>query len=255
MLCRSDVNRFSIYMVRFLGNSLGMVCINCPRVPRSSTRSGFTLIELLAVIGILAVLLTFGLGISGSVSRKQAESLTQARTGVIATALEKYRAEFGSYPATDSNVSGVTVENLDPEVLLFQALAGLRSPSGEELANDDGDGIPEPDEKRPPFVSFEQLGVTRPDGTPVDTRSGDFDPRDVSEEYVLVDAWDQPLVYAFTLESRPGAPTNAWRAFGYLLYSVGFDGLDSGVPEDGIVPDDDSIEEEDRDNIYANSGN
>lgn len=80
---------------------------------------GFTLIEVLVVIAVVAVLAAITLSISGGAREKAAQDRARSELAVLSTALERYRAVYGSYPQDEQN-----------PVALFQALSGTRTPSG-----------------------------------------------------------------------------------------------------------------------------
>lgn len=81
--------------------------------------AGFTLIELLVVIAVVGVLAALTLSISSGARERAARERARAELAVLATALERYRTDYGAYP----QISG------DP-ASLWQALSGRLSPSG-----------------------------------------------------------------------------------------------------------------------------
>jgi prepilin-type N-terminal cleavage/methylation domain-containing protein len=64
-------------------------------VPR---RRAFTLIELLVVISIIGILAGFAFGVLGSAKRNQYIKAAGAELQQIESALENYKAKYGSYP-------------------------------------------------------------------------------------------------------------------------------------------------------------
>jgi type II secretion system protein G len=67
----------------------------------SPGRSAFTLIELLLVIAIVAILAGLTLSTSGFVNNKAAESRARADVAALASAIDRFKLEFGSYPANN----------------------------------------------------------------------------------------------------------------------------------------------------------
>ncbi|MFZ4484571.1 MAG: type II secretion system protein [Chthoniobacterales bacterium] len=65
-------------------------------------RAAFTLIELLVVIAIIAILAGLTLSTLGYVNRKGAESRAKAEVAALSAAIDNYRLDFGSYPATNN---------------------------------------------------------------------------------------------------------------------------------------------------------
>jgi len=61
---------------------------------------GFTLIELLVVVAIVAILAGLTLGTMGYVNKKGAESRARAEVAALSSAIDNYKMEFGTYPAS-----------------------------------------------------------------------------------------------------------------------------------------------------------
>ena len=91
--------------------------------------TGFTLIELLVVVAIIAILAALTLGTLGYVNKKGAETRARAEVAALSAAIDAFKIEFGSYPA--SNV-------------LYGELTGDTSPTGGALTNRIGKAFFEP---------------------------------------------------------------------------------------------------------------
>jgi type II secretion system protein G len=78
--------------------------------PRSLQRSpsAFTLIELLVVIAIIAILAGLTLSTLGYVNKKGAESRARSEVAALAAAIDAYRLEFGTYPASNNLYTELT---------------------------------------------------------------------------------------------------------------------------------------------------
>jgi prepilin-type N-terminal cleavage/methylation domain-containing protein len=71
-------------------------------MPMKARRSGFTLIELLVVVTVIALLAGITIGTLGAVQKKAARGRSAAEIAAIETALERYKVDFGDYPAVFS---------------------------------------------------------------------------------------------------------------------------------------------------------
>jgi type II secretion system protein G len=80
-----------------------------PRSPISDLRSSkrraaaFTLIELLVVITIIAILAGLTLAAMGGIQKRGARAKAESDIQALSAAIEEYRREYGSFPATNSN--------------------------------------------------------------------------------------------------------------------------------------------------------
>ena len=72
-------------------------------------RSGaFSLIELLVVITVIFILAAISLMTLGYVNRKSALSRTQAEVATLAAAIDSFKLDYGSYPASNNLYSELT---------------------------------------------------------------------------------------------------------------------------------------------------
>jgi prepilin-type N-terminal cleavage/methylation domain-containing protein len=62
---------------------------------------GFSLMELLIVIAIIVILAALTMGGLGFMQRNQAVQKCRAQMGMLSTALEEYKLDFGVYPVAD----------------------------------------------------------------------------------------------------------------------------------------------------------
>lgn len=69
---------------------------------------GFTLIELLAVVAIIAIIAGLTLGTLGFVNRKGAESRAKAEVAALSAALDSYKLDYGSFPASNNLYTELT---------------------------------------------------------------------------------------------------------------------------------------------------
>lgn len=85
---------------------------------RASHPRGFTLIELLVVVSIIAVLAGITLGTLGSVQKKAARGRAAVEIAAIETALERYKVDYGDYPAISNIGTGGNVYAGNPSTYI-----------------------------------------------------------------------------------------------------------------------------------------
>lgn len=98
--------------------------------PRAATRRGFTLIEIIVTISIIALLSTLALIAMNYANRTSKMRKAQAQLRTIESFLERYYADYGTYPrpitedgGTSVNIGGVTYP-AGGAIALYQALSG-----------------------------------------------------------------------------------------------------------------------------------
>jgi prepilin-type N-terminal cleavage/methylation domain-containing protein len=78
------------------------------RPRRRGPAGAFSLIELLVVITVIAILAAISLMTLGYVNRKSALSRTQAEIATLAAAIDSFKLDYGSYPASNSLYNELT---------------------------------------------------------------------------------------------------------------------------------------------------
>jgi general secretion pathway protein G len=107
-----------------------------PPVTNHSARradGAFTLIELLLVMAVIAVLAGLTIASLGGVNEKTARDLAKAEVAAIASALESYRTEQGSYPAplSSSNVPHALIRGYLPAEKMTVVSNTIMDPYGQ----------------------------------------------------------------------------------------------------------------------------
>ena len=69
--------------------------------------AAFTLIEMMAVVTIIVILASLGVGVMNFVQERQAKEKAKVQIALLSRALEEYKLDMGTYPATP-NVASVS---------------------------------------------------------------------------------------------------------------------------------------------------
>ena len=178
--------------------------------------AAFTLVELLAVVAIVGLLAALAFGAAHGASERSRRAQAVAELGVLAQALEAYRAQFGDYPRTGAaanNPAGPAAADDGPGIL-FNALIGRRGP-GVALVAIEGRG-------------FVMLGAHS-----LQTAELPVAGNAAQTANAFLDPWGRRYLYAY----RTGA---AWASPCPVLLSAGPDGDAVLAPDlavwDGTVP-------------------
>jgi len=202
-----------------------------------ASKGGFTLVELLSVIAIIGLLVTITFSLLGGYQERSAVIQVKAELGVLATALEGYKLQYGDYPRTGGAASAPAdiagpVTTSFAQAKLFNALVGKLGPKLDILKDRTGTQILG---KR--FIQTEKFNLETED---FPTAGGG----EVAN--ALVDPWGNRYLYFYLDDGAPGA----WKLSSYLLYSAGPDGLE--IPPLSNGKDDADPDNKNQDNYYAN---
>jgi len=95
-----------------------------------TVQSAFTLVELLVVIAIIAILAGLTLSTLGYVNKKGAESRAKAEVAALSAAIDSYKLEFGSYPASNNLYAELTGRGtINTNRVFFEPTPGIVSGS------------------------------------------------------------------------------------------------------------------------------
>jgi prepilin-type N-terminal cleavage/methylation domain-containing protein len=212
----------------------------------SKRQQGFTLIELLMVIAVILILAGITFGISRGVQNAQARTKAKAELAVISQAIEQFKSRYGDYPWVNTdNVEGVEAKGgahgLMKTLVGWQAVDGTQAGQNNSLGQlfTRGESV----------LDVSRLSLSRdwPVGSTEASPSGDT---------YFTDPWGYPYVYIYKdpAEHKLGTAGGPWSRFGYILFSLGPDGLASSVglnEATGEILPDFKDEDENIDNIYA----
>jgi hypothetical protein len=109
---------------------VSLLCtLDSPPVTRLSTRragGAFTLIELLIVVAIIAILAGLTLSTLGYVNKKAARSRAEAEVAALSAAIDSYKLDFGSYPASNNLYKELTGQgSLNTNKVFFEPTAQI----------------------------------------------------------------------------------------------------------------------------------
>ncbi|MCH6255287.1 prepilin-type N-terminal cleavage/methylation domain-containing protein [Puniceicoccaceae bacterium K14] len=183
---------------------------------------GHTLIEIMVVVAIMVILSYIGFSVTVGVFDSNKLKRAEADLVIIQTALEEYKMRFGDYPQEQATYSGV----LNIQEFLFNALNGKFMPDGTSVADK-------------PFLNNIALEL----------KSNGLLPNPASATAVsnyIIDPWGAAYVYRY--DPKNAANSGPWKNFGYVLYSMGPDGLDAGLTSDGHK---DLVSPQNLDNVFA----
>ena len=192
--------------------------MNMPTKPRHG-HPAFSLIEMMAVITIIVILAGLVVGGMGFVSERQAKERAKIQMGLIAKALEEYKADFGTYPATSNSPKGE-----DNSKILFKALYWD--------SNNDGQGAPVGNAPGDPNQK-----VYLPQLDPANNNQG-WTSGTASLNTKILDPWGKEYRYRSALDAS-GKPNSNTINPDFDLWSCGKDGkTNPATPTDKANRDD-----------------
>ena len=180
---------------------------------KSNPRQGkaaFTLIELMAVITIIVILAGLVVGGLGYVTDKQAKSKAVVQIALLSKALDEYKLEFGSYPATPASTTGLQSQ------ILFKALYWDSDNDGKGVAV--GTGTGDEDQK----IYLPELDPGTKDNTNKQGWTSAATAPSASTK--ITDPWGTEYRYRTAVDSTGKANTSTQNP-DFDLWSSGKDGL------------------------------
>lgn len=164
-------------------------------------RRGFTLTELLVVIAIIVILFSLTVGGITFMQKKTAVSKCRAQIGMISTALEQYKMDFGRYPVAE-DTGGTTDSGSN---VLFKALYWD--------SDDDGSGVGNDADQRVYLVELD----------PGDKRQGWASSATAGNSSTIFDPWGANYRYRSGFNAS-GVVNNDCKNPDFDLWSLGPDG-------------------------------
>jgi prepilin-type N-terminal cleavage/methylation domain-containing protein len=212
---------------------------------RAHRPSGFTLIELLAVIAIIAILVSLGVGIARGAAHRSAVARAKSELALLALALEDYKRHYGDYPQTGPSAAGsqwvddtTGPDTASAQARLFNALTGVYGPT-DFARRLNG----------PLLVDVSRLTLERPLDLTMFAVPAGSPPTKRAEANAFLDPWGNRYLYFY---KRPGAPAASWTAPSFVLFSAGPDGAATALPAaDGVFSGSTQTAGDNADNLYA----
>jgi prepilin-type N-terminal cleavage/methylation domain-containing protein len=199
------------------------------------SNQGFTLIELLMVIAVIMILAGITFGVSRGVYNAQARTKAKAELATLAQGLEQFKSTYGDYPwvSNTATSSGNITENGSRLLLALGGwmqwnYEGGTKPVDLRIRRD----FTPPLTKGDSYIDLAKFSVNK-----------ELSATAIPEGYWPLDPWGQPYVFAYR-----GPNTTSWDNFGYVLYSMGPDGVHAPASSIGIQ---DQTAVENLDNIYS----
>ncbi len=181
--------------------------------PRKGT-AAFTLIELMAVITIIVILAGLVVGGLGFVTERQAKEKAKVQIALLTKALEEYKLDMGTYPATLNKTGNLTTAaGTSTSSILYNALFY----EGFEYAKN-----PNRADSTPPKATKIYLA----DLDPLSTKQGWVVTKtsgDPTAGQIITDPWGNQYCYRSALD-KDGKPLAATQNPDFDLWSMGKDG-------------------------------
>jgi prepilin-type N-terminal cleavage/methylation domain-containing protein len=191
-------------------------------------KAAFTLIELMAVITIIVILAGLVVGGLGFVSERQAKEKAKVQMALLSKALEEYKLDMGTYPATVNKTStsgkaGTATSSLLYNALFFEGFEYGKNPNRADST--------------PPKATKIYLA----DLDPLSTKQGWVITKTTGEPaigQIITDPWGNEYCYRSALD-KDGKPLTATQNPDFDLWSMGKDGASNlATPSDAKNRDD-----------------
>ena len=191
-------------------------------------KAAFTLIELMAVITIIVILAGLVVGGLGFVSERQAKEKAKVQMALLSKALEEYKLDMGTYPATVNKTStsgkaGTATSSILYNALFFEGFEYGKNPNRADST--------------PPKATKIYLA----DLDPLSTKQGWVITKTTGEPaigQIITDPWGNEYCYRTALD-KDGKPLTGTQNPDFDLWSMGKDGASNlATPTDTKNRDD-----------------
>lgn len=167
----------------------------------SHFRRGFTLVEMLVVVAIIVILAGLTMGGLSFMTRNQATQKCKAQIGMLSSALEEYKMDFGRYPvANDTGATADTGANVLYKALYWDS-------------DNDSSGVGSDTDQRIYLVELD----------PLSTKQGWRSAATASAANTIFDPWGANYRYRSGVNAT-GVVNNDCKNPDFDLWSIGPDG-------------------------------
>ncbi len=189
------------------------------KTPSRNGRAAFSLIEMMAVVTIIVILASLVVGGLGFVTEREAKEKARIQIALLSAALEEYKLDFGTYPATDNAAKGEKNSKI-----LFKALYWDSDDDGQGVGV--GNAAGDTDQK-----------IYVPELDPVTNKQG-WTTGTASPTTIITDPWGREYRYRSAINASGTANSNTVNP-DFDLWSVGKDGeTNPATPADKVNRDD-----------------
>jgi general secretion pathway protein G len=191
-------------------------------------KAAFTLIELMAVITIIVILAGLVVGGLGFVSERQAKEKAKVQMALLSKALEEYKLDMGTYPATVNKTStsgkaGTATSSLLYNALFFEGYEFSQNPNRADSTPPKATKIYLSD--LDPLSTKQGWVITKTTGVPTIGQ-------------IITDPWGNEYCYRTALD-KDGKPLTGTQNPDFDLWSMGKDGASNlATPSDAKNRDD-----------------
>lgn len=197
------------------------------KIKQHRRQAAFTLIELMAVITIIVILGSLVVGSYSYVMLRQANAKARVQIALLSKALEDYKSDMGTYPATSNIATATSPTGTNTSAtFLWQPLFK--------------DGYDYTNPATPPTPWTKATKIYCADLNPVSTKQGWVTTvTSMPASSTLVDPWGNEYCYRTAMPSAGTTPNAATLNPDFDLWSMGKDGKTNPVnPSDKVNLDD-----------------
>jgi prepilin-type N-terminal cleavage/methylation domain-containing protein len=196
------------------------------KIIQRRSKAAFTLIEMLAVVTIIVILAGIVITSMGFITEKQARSKASVQIALLTRALEEYKLDMGTYPAT-------------PDVASITSSVGTATSATYLWLPLFKDGYDYTNPNTPPANWTKATKIYCPDLNPISSNQGWVTKGTMPATSTIVDPWGNQYCYRSAAPLTGTTPNASTLNPDFDLWSMGKDGkTNPAVPSDKVNLDD-----------------